>query len=156
MIVFSYLISLTKVEKVEWSNPAHSSSADLSFSSVMAPFTEFVVREKYPSLNIIRTPKDSEEKKYDHSVFILTVSRRKQKVVVIEDIPNLHQAKQKGEFVNVVETIVYSRATTLGPVVFIVSDNTKQNNTLMRIIPENILNNQAGKVTNGPTFLLVQ
>lgn len=82
--------------------------------------------------------------------------RRKQKVVAVEDIPNLHgkkwslrgsilkDGKQQEEFISLVESIVYSRAPSLGPVVFIVSDATKQNNTIIRMIPDAILGHPAG------------
>jgi hypothetical protein len=41
---------LTKIEKIEWLNPPQLSGG--LFQSVMAPFSDFVLREKYPTLDL--------------------------------------------------------------------------------------------------------
>eukprot|EP01127_Copromyxa_protea_P010500 TRINITY_DN2552_c0_g3_i1.p1 TRINITY_DN2552_c0_g3~~TRINITY_DN2552_c0_g3_i1.p1 ORF type:complete len:870 (+),score=101.98 TRINITY_DN2552_c0_g3_i1:253-2862(+) len=123
------ICKLIQVEKVEWLNPAQLPGLA---ESIMNPFTDFVVREKYPTLDF---EGDATKKK-------------KHKVVVIEDIPNLHNITQQEQFVALVESIVYSKSTALGPVVFIVSDSTKENNAIMRLIPESLSeqNNPAVKM----------
>lgn len=54
----------------------------------MAPFTDFVIREKYPTLDFSGRVENT--RKYAFTVSFSYHTRGKQKVVVIEDIPNLH------------------------------------------------------------------
>lgn len=128
-------------ELIEYKNPSYhesldfeeSESTDRKFESKLVPFLRQIKNLKYPTLNI------SESKDASFS------NESKDKFLLVEDLPLIHNEKQKRAFQDAI--LEYISEKLYYPIIFIISDDTANgSNICHHLFPKALLSSTTVKI----------
>eukprot|EP01130_Rhizamoeba_saxonica_P000110 TRINITY_DN10128_c0_g1_i1.p1 TRINITY_DN10128_c0_g1~~TRINITY_DN10128_c0_g1_i1.p1 ORF type:complete len:664 (-),score=157.57 TRINITY_DN10128_c0_g1_i1:50-1759(-) len=111
---------------ISWRNPERHMYKNIDLETrdyvpVMEPFRNFILHQKYPELTLRNV--DSAKK-----------------LILIEDMPYLFGDSQKIEFLNLIRETIMS--SSVHPIVFIISDDSKGNSPLFKIFSSDIVQHE--------------